>query len=119
MAQIEYVLTPRNDWNAASHVVSWTAMAASDTGAPLEMPVSNDRSVQVTGTFGGASLLFEGSNDGVNYATLTDPQGNLLSFNSPKIEQVMELTLFVRPHVSGGDGTTSITVTTLLRRRGQ
>jgi len=101
------------------HIVAWSGLtsATTDTGSPLEMGGSADRSIQITGTFGaGGTLLFEGSNDGTTYATLTDPQGNALSITAAKIETVMELCRFVRPRISAGDGTTSLVCTMFLRR---
>lgn len=97
-------------------VVQWASMANSDTGEQLELAQYPDRSVQVAGTFGtGGALVIEGSNDGTNWATLTDPQGNALSFSSAKIEAVSELARYIRPRVAAGDGTTSLTVTAVMR----
>lgn len=93
----------------------WSSMAANDDGAQVQGAEYTDKSVQVFGTFGGASVVFEGSNDGSNWATLTDPQGNPLTFASAKIEMVSEATWYVRPRVSGGDGTTSLTVIVLMK----
>ena len=99
------------------HVVQWASMANGDTGAPLEMAGSADRSVQVRGTFGaGGNCSIRGSNDGTNYSVLTDPQGNALDVTAEKIEEVVELTKRIRPEITAGDGTTSITVTILVRR---
>lgn len=97
----------------------WPTMtnSGSDVGEAIEMFGSADRSVQVTGTFGtGGTIRIEGSNDGSNYYPLTDPQGNNLDFTSAKIEAVSEITRYIRPRVTAGDGTTSLTVTMLLRR---
>jgi hypothetical protein len=97
--------------------VTWANMANGDDGAPVAFAQCADRSVQVVGTFGaGGNVKWEGSNDEVNYATLTDPQGNALDITAAKIEQVSELTAIARPRVSAGDGTTSLTVIALLRR---
>lgn len=101
--------------NSRSFVKRWLAMAASDDGAPFSGSQYTDRSAQVSGTFGGATLRLQGSNDGVTWATLSDPQGNALDFTSAKIEMVTEATLFVRPLVVGGDGTTSLNVHLLLK----
>jgi hypothetical protein len=87
--------------------VAWT-LANAEAGDQLEMPGASDRSVQVSGTFGGATAVLQGSNDGVTWNTLTDPQGNALSFTAGGLEAVLELTRYVRPSVSGGDGTTSV-----------
>jgi hypothetical protein len=103
--------------NAA--LVTWTPMtfAGLDVGAPVQWVEYADRCVQVSGTFGAAgSVTLEGSNDGVTYATLADPQGNALTITAAKLEQVLELPRYVRPRVTAGDGTTSLTVTICMRR---
>jgi hypothetical protein len=73
--------------------------------------------VQVQGTFGASgSVSVEGSNDGVNYHTLRDPQGVSLTFTAAGLKAVLELTRFIRPRVTAGDGTTALTVTLVARR---
>jgi hypothetical protein len=98
--------------------ISWTPLTTTNAdGAPCRFLQHADRTVQVTGTFGaGGTLVWEGSNDGTNYATLTDQSDNNLSFTSAKIEQIMQVPLNSRPRVTGGDGTTSLTVTVVMRR---
>lgn len=97
-------------------IATWAAMPVSEDGQPVELANFADRSVQVFGTFGaGGAVRIEGSNDGVNYAPLTDPQGNALDINTAKIESIMEIVRWVRPRVITGDGTTAITVTMLLK----
>ena len=88
--------------NSRSLVVNWLALGAGDDGARVEHAQYSDRSVQVVGTFGGATLALEGSNNGTDWAVLTDPQGNLLNITSAKIELVAEATRYVRPVVVGG-----------------
>lgn len=105
--------------NTSVHVYSWTPMTFSgtDVGAPIEMPGSADRTVQVTGTPGtGGSVRIEGSMDGVTYAVLSDPQGNALDITTLKIETIMELVRYIRPRITAGDGSTSLTVQILMRR---
>lgn len=85
-----------------------------DDGSPVEAVEFADRSVQVTGTFGGSSVVIEGSNDSATYGTLTDPQGNDLSISGPKVEMVTEVTRLIRPRVSAGSGV-AVTVSLLAR----
>jgi hypothetical protein len=86
-------------------VVTWGGFAASgDVGQALQRTDLVDRSVQVAGTFSGATLVFEGSNDGVNYFTLSNPSGTSLSFSTAGLMQVTEATAWVRPHVTAGSG---------------
>jgi hypothetical protein len=99
------------------HFISWTPLLNGDSGAPFAMPGFADRSVQIGGTFGtGGTVLIEGTIDGTNYATLTDPQGVALSKTGAALQAVSQITKLVRPRVSNGDGTTAITVTMLARR---
>lgn len=100
-----------------AHVISWSGLLNGDDGAPIEMPGSSDRSIQYQGTFGtGGTIILEGSNDGVNYHPLTDPQGNAISKTAAGIEAIMELTRYVRPRVSAGDGSKSLVATLLVKR---
>lgn len=83
--------------------------------APFEMVEWADRSVQVVGTFNGGTVVIEGSNDGQNWVTLTDPQGNAITKTAAFIEQLLEVTRFVRPRVSLGTGV-DVDVFFVLRR---
>ena len=97
-------------------VTTWAALAAGDSADPINLGVYSDRTVQVDGTFGGATVLLQGSNNGLTYHTLTDPQGNPLSFAAGGLETIIELPVYLRPLVQSGDGSTSLTVTVSGRR---
>lgn len=95
-------------------VYTWQ-LADGDDGAPIDVVEFADRSVQVTGTFGGGNVRVEGSNDsGANYAVLTDTQGNDLNLGAAKIEMVTEVTQLLRPRVTAGSGV-AVTVSLLAR----
>lgn len=88
-----------------------------DTSAPIDFCQWADRSVQVQGTWGAAGgLAIEGSNDGTNYVTLNHAQGTAATFTADGLKQIVEVPRFARARVTGGDGTTSLNVTFLLRR---
>lgn len=91
------------------HKMVWV-LTGTDDGRPEVAPQYPNKSVQVTGTFGGGTVLIEGSNDGgTTWSTLTDPQGNALSFTvTGAIEKVQENTQLIRPRASVG--VTSVTV---------
>jgi hypothetical protein len=110
------IVNPANSatGNSNAFATSWV-MASGDTAAPLSFSQFTDKSVQVSGVFGGASVAFAGSNDGVNYFTLTDPQGNPLTFTTGKIKSVTEATVYCLPIVTGGDGTTTLTISVLMK----
>ena len=85
-------------------MVTWTGLATNDTGQPVELPEFGDRTVTVEGTFGGATIVFNGSNDGVGYYNCTDPQGTAFSKAVAAMEVIEEAPRFVRPEVTGGAG---------------
>jgi len=92
-------------------LVTWTPLANGDTGNAMQTGAWRDASVQVQGTFGtGGSVTFQGSNDGTNWFALTDPQGNAITKTADALEQISEISRYVRPNVTAGDGTTALTV---------
>jgi hypothetical protein len=95
----------------------WSNLAVSDTGDGALHGGTGDRTVQASGTFGaGGAVLIEGSLDGNNWFPLHDPQGVALSFTAAGLRAILEHVLMVRPRVTGGDGTTSITTIVNVRR---
>jgi hypothetical protein len=116
MATIDLQRTTPDSLHHTCVIVTWPNLANGDQGQPIELANFADRSLQVVGVFGaGGSVRIEGSLDGVNYAALTDPQGNDLNFTTAKIEAVSEVVRWLRPRVAAGDGTTALTVVALLK----
>lgn len=89
-------------WGNNVVVYTWAAIPGDSSGVPVGGPGFTDRSFQVAGTFGGATVVIEGSNDGTNYFTLHDPFANALSFTAAALAEVTEMALFMRPRVIGG-----------------
>lgn len=99
------------------YALTWTGLLNGDVGDAQGYAEFADKSVQVHGTFGvGGSITFEGSNDGTNWFPLTDLQGNAITKTAAALEHISEATVFVRPHVTAGDGTTSLTAILFVRR---
>lgn len=123
MATVQPTFVKQRDENNVL-IVKWV-LANGDVGAPVSKPEYADRSVQVFGTFGtGGTLILQGSNEGddsqsapTTYATLTDQGGTNLSFTGAGLKQVLQNTNWVRPNCSAGDGTTSLTVYMVFRKR--
>lgn len=103
--------------DGSAQLITYAGLSESDASPTgLEWVEWADRSVQLTGNFGsGGTVVIEGSNDGSNWATLTDPQGTAISKTAAGIEQVSEVTRYVRPRVSAGTGV-SVNVNIVLRR---
>lgn len=118
MSTINPVMTPINYSDENASIISWGPVTNADSCAAVEMPGFNFKSFQVSGTFGSATVLASGSNDGTNYAGLHDLQGNAVSFTSAGLKSVEEVVRYLKPTFSGGDGTQSLTVTVVMVRRG-
>lgn len=94
---------------------SWTMVTAGDVGAAMPMAQWADRSVSFDGTFGAGTIVWEGSNNGTDYYTLTDAQTVPISKTAVGLEQAVEISLFARPRVSAT--VTSVVVTCVARRQ--
>jgi hypothetical protein len=115
MAVISYTVNPEA---SNAQVMAWTPLANGDSGTPYQTPEYPDKSVQITGTFGVAgTCLIEGSNDNTSWFPLTDFSGASLSFTAAGLRGITENTVYVRPRISSGDGTTALTVKLLARRQ--
>lgn len=90
-----------------------TITATNSTGELAEFPDFPEKTVQVTGTFGG-TLTMQGSNDGTNFFTLTDVLGNNVAFTAAGAKKIHETPRYVRP--SAGVGVTDVDVTLISAR---
>ena len=86
--------------------VSWS-LAAGDTGKPVNLANFADKTVQVTATFGSATL--RGSNKAApddatagDWFDLTDPQGNALTFTAAGGDVIAQNPLWISPITTGG-----------------
>ncbi len=93
-----------------------------DTFVPIISASLVDHSVQVEGTFGNGTIVqIQGSNDAIstttgNYHALTDPYSNTISIGSAQIRQTTEITSWIKPSITAGDGNESLTITVAFRR---
>jgi hypothetical protein len=85
-------------------------MGNADTGTDVQMIPWADRTVTITGTFGGATIVIEGSENGTDYVTLSDNLGNALSLTAAASKLIAQNPKFVRPRTSGGTGTVLLVV---------
>lgn len=103
-------------------VIKWTGLTtANSDGAPYTLSGKYaDKCVHVFGTLGtGGKLDIQGSNEAApsNWLMVEDQAGANLQISAvPKIKQVLENTLKIRPYVSAGDGSTSFTCLLLIRK---
>lgn len=110
MATREYTITKTAD--RLTWIVEWQGLAGAtaDVGTPFDVTLvpgagGADRSVQFDATFGTTTFALQGSNDGTNYVSLTDPQGNAIEMSATGLEQIQEFTRMIRPIAPSGSGT--------------
>ena len=86
--------------------VIWETITSADT--PDALPISEQwglaASVQVVGTFGDATVVMEHSNDGTNWVTAKDLQGNDISLTATGMAEFSLSSAYIRPAVTGGSG---------------
>jgi hypothetical protein len=102
---------------ARTFIATWPNMASGDVGEPIRYAGAADRTVQVIGEFGGATVRIEGTLEQVptTWLPLNDAQGNPTEITQPRLEALTELVRQVRPAVVGGAGT-DVTVMLLMRQ---
>ncbi len=88
--------------------VLWETLTETDSkGIGAQVLDFPDKTVHITGNFGGAAIAIEGSNNSTNgidgdWKILTDPQGTTLSKTQESVESIREDPLWIRPNVTGG-----------------
>ncbi len=99
-----------------TETIVWSGAATGDTinNAKLETISGIMGCVQVTGTFGSATVVLQGSNDASNWVTLKDTTGTAISVTSDGMVDFSTACLYIRPGISGGTGD-SLTIRVVLR----
>ena len=90
----------------------WTTFAGVTTSIPISAPHLPDKTISAHGTWGSATLVVQGSDDGTNYFTLNDSrgEGNAVSLTADNIVTILENPRYIQVKTTGGTGT-SLTVT--------
>lgn len=115
MATVNPTTTQLEPYDGSIMKFQWTITGTND-GAPMPWAQWADRSVQFAGTWGGGTIVWEGSNDGgTTWATLTDAQTTALSKTADAMEQVVEITELARPRATVS--VTSVVVSCVARRQ--
>jgi hypothetical protein len=99
------------------YVVKWV-LADGDTATAVALPGFPDRSVSIFGTFGGATVALEATNDpdGVDgFMPALDLQGLPISATAGKFDAIGPIAIWIRPTIMGGAGA-SVTVALCMGR---
>ena len=84
-------------------LATWTGMTTGDVGGGVPVAYSADLTGQVSGTFGGATITWQGSNDNTNWHPLTRRSvGTDMAFTSAAVHTANENPAWIRPSVTGG-----------------
>ena len=112
MATIDPVVV---EGDSRTFIATWN-LSNGDTGAPIRYAGAVERTVQIIGTFGGATVSLEGTLELVptTWLPVTDVQGSVISKTSAALETITELVRHIRPVVTGGSGS-AITVLLMMR----
>lgn len=105
---------PSSEGTPGVKIVRW-ALANADDGVGVVTAPFADKTVTITGTFGGATVVVQGSNDSTDgtdgtWITLVDPQGTGISKTSAAIEAILENPLWIRATSSGGSGSAIVVI---------
>lgn len=113
MAEISHTSTDLGD----NRLVVWENVTQADTFEALNLSQFEykNQTLQIGGTFGGATIAVEGSNDDTVYAGLSDQNGTAISVTAAAIRGIGTDPAYIKPVATGGVGQ-SVTVKLLLRR---
>ena len=95
-------------------LVVWSPLTEADVCQAVQFPKHSDKSIHVSGTFGGATVTVNGANN--SFATagigLRDPSSTAISFTAEGLKTILENTQQVKPIAAGGAGQ-SLTISIL------
>lgn len=127
MADIDPVIYdsshPTRPMPVGTIMVEWTGINITNRkGKAVFFPDYPGKSVIVSGTYsaGSPSVAIEGSNRpgaagnpptppaDADFSVLNDPSSTTLTFTAQRVEEILENTAWIRPNLTGGDGSTAL-----------
>jgi hypothetical protein len=103
-------INPTVDRNTVPGVilVTWDAMTTGDVGGGVPIAFAADLSLQQSGTIGGSTTTWQGSNDNSVWHPMTQRSGTSdMAYTTASLHLANENPAFIRPVVTGG---TSVTI---------
>jgi hypothetical protein len=110
------ITAARSSIVAGIEIITWTNLSTADTATSI-IPMGAAGAIgamMVTGTFGGATITLQGSNDGTNFYAITDPSGNDIAVTAAGLVEFSTAAAYIRPSSAGGTAD-DVTVTVCLR----
>jgi hypothetical protein len=86
--------------------VTWEELATGDTivSFPVAAQAAVAGAVQFKGTFGGATVGLQASNDGTTFFDIKDLGGSAISTTAAALFEFTTAAMYLRPVISGGTG---------------
>lgn len=119
MATVNPTFPTTQSGDGSIKVLQWALTSTNADGAPMTVPEWADITWIATGTWGGATLKFQGSADGSTFVTtgLTNAAGGTeAAVSSDKVVSTVENPLYIRPILTTVGAGATITVTAVCRR---
>ncbi len=84
--------------------VTWADIVTGDTltAFPIAAQAAIAGAVQFGGTFGGATIGLQASNDGVTFFDIKDLGGTVISATAAALFEFTTAAMYIRPVISGG-----------------
>lgn len=96
---------------------TWTLTSSNRDGLPVEMVEWADRTLTATGTWGGATLTLQGSNDNTTFLTQSNAAGgSAATLTADGMITPIEAPRYFRPNLTVAGVGASLTVILTLRR---
>jgi hypothetical protein len=89
---------------------TWEGLSTTGPSTVVRMGGLSDKTAQAFGTFGGASVTFQGSMDGTNWFNMTNMAGTVATLTGAGAVVLTENPRFLRVNVTSAGGTTNVTV---------
>lgn len=117
MTTAAYTSTQASMGDGSVLLYTWPLTTANADGAPISAVEWGDRTWQATGTFGGATVALQGSNDLINWFSMTNASGGVaIALTAMGGATAIELPLWVRPNLTSPGVGADISVTMVARR---
>lgn len=94
----------RVDGEGKTYIYEWD-LTDDETGDSVSIAGAADRSVHIFGTFGGATVTIEGSNESespTDFVGLNEQDSTAISATSKALFQIEQNVIHIRPVVTGG-----------------